>query len=103
MSSNLLEKSPFLVDLGELVGRDPRSLTAGEWPLSLRRTRGEAIRAKCLDCSLNSAEVRKCVVVTCALWPYRTGGPVTMVPESTARERRRVASKREGYVSAGEG
>lgn len=33
-----------------------------------------AIRLKCLDCSCGSvAEVRDCVVKTCALYPYRMG------------------------------
>jgi len=33
-----------------------------------------AIRAKCLDCSCyNAAEVRKCTVEDCALYPYRMG------------------------------
>lgn len=37
-------------------------------------TRAKAIRAKCLDCSCwNSAEVRKCPITTCALWPFRFG------------------------------
>lgn len=34
----------------------------------------KAIRAKCLDCCGNQeAEVRKCVSVTCPLWPMRMG------------------------------
>jgi hypothetical protein len=33
-----------------------------------------AIRAKCLDCSGgNKAEVRRCVVTQCALYPFRLG------------------------------
>ena len=33
-----------------------------------------AIRAKCLDCSCQQpGEVRKCLVETSALWPYRMG------------------------------
>jgi hypothetical protein len=33
-----------------------------------------AIRKKCLDCSCdNTAEVRKCVVTDCALFPFRMG------------------------------
>lgn len=39
-----------------------------------RITRGKAIRLKCLDCCCgNSAEVRRCVVRNCPLWPYRMG------------------------------
>lgn len=37
-------------------------------------TRKQAIRAKCLDCSGNNrAEVRRCPVIGCPLWPYRMG------------------------------
>lgn len=39
-----------------------------------RLTRGQAIRAKCLDCCCgNSAEVRRCHIADCALWPFRMG------------------------------
>ena len=39
-----------------------------------RLTRRAAIRAKCLDCSGNNrAEVRRCPVIGCPLWPYRRG------------------------------
>lgn len=34
----------------------------------------KAIRAKCLDCTCgNSAEVRRCTVEKCPLYPYRMG------------------------------
>lgn len=36
-------------------------------------TKAKAIRAKCLDCSENSVEVRECTAVHCPLWPYRFG------------------------------
>lgn len=37
-------------------------------------TRKQAIRLKCLDCSGNNrAEVRRCPVTGCPLWPYRMG------------------------------
>lgn len=33
-----------------------------------------AIREKCLDCCAgNSAEVRRCEIYGCTLWPYRMG------------------------------
>lgn len=33
-----------------------------------------AIRAKCLDCACDSdAEIRKCTLSTCALYPFRMG------------------------------
>lgn len=35
-------------------------------------TRGNAIRAKCLDCCCgNTHEVAQCPVYDCPLWPYR--------------------------------
>lgn len=43
----------------------------------------KAIRAKCLDCSGNSAaEVRECVLKHCPLYPYRMGRN----PNRTGRE-----------------
>jgi hypothetical protein len=37
-------------------------------------TRGRAIRFHCLDCSGGvAAEVRKCHIRTCVLWPFRMG------------------------------
>ena len=39
-----------------------------------RLTRGEAIRAKCLECCCDSVpEVRSCNIKKCPLWPYRMG------------------------------
>jgi hypothetical protein len=34
----------------------------------------KAIRAKCIDCCGHQVkEVKRCPVLTCALWPYRMG------------------------------
>ena len=56
------------------VGRDPREMSEddlnalGHHKQPLRKV----IREKCLDCcGQQQAEVRRCVSVTCALWPYR--------------------------------
>ncbi len=39
-----------------------------------RRTRGQAIRAKCLDCCCDiSVEVKNCNSKNCPLWIYRLG------------------------------
>lgn len=61
---------------GWAVGRDPDELSAEE----LHAVAGEkksllaVIRARCIDCCAgNSAEVRKCVAVSCPNWPYRMG------------------------------
>lgn len=38
------------------------------------KTFSEAIRLKCLDCSVYElAEVRNCTITTCPLWKFRTG------------------------------
>jgi len=71
--------SPYKEDRGEKIGRDPRSLDPKTrrsgiekfgWLPSLPR----AIRAKCLDCcGGSSGEIRKCVAISCPLWPHRMG------------------------------
>lgn len=39
-----------------------------------RRTRAQAIRAKCLDCCCDyPPEVRNCEIKNCPLWIYRMG------------------------------
>ena len=40
----------------------------------LSLTRAKAIRLKCLECSnFNMAEVRRCHIKKCAIWPFRLG------------------------------
>jgi len=51
-----------------------------------------AIRAFCLDCcSVTSAEVRNCIIESCALYPYRLGrrpkGLTTSTPLKSIRKR----------------
>lgn len=77
MAHPFLTPSPDEVDGGHLIGRDPRAIRAEEWAAVLpdAQVGMKAIRAKCLDCAGgNTAEVRKCVSVKCALWPLRMGG-----------------------------
>ena len=39
---------------------------------TVKLTPRKAIRQKCMECSMwNTAEVRRCPVEDCALWPYR--------------------------------
>ena len=83
----LLEVSPYESDGGELIGRDPRKMAADEFPVAMRRTRQEAIRANCLECAGAQEEVRKCVASNCPMWPFRCSGTVVMVPESTRKKR----------------
>jgi hypothetical protein len=43
-------------------------------PAHAKRPLLKVIREKCIDCSGGSlAEVRRCPVIKCALWPYRAG------------------------------
>lgn len=74
--TRLLEASPYESDEGALIGRDPRKLTPADFEadgIALRPV-FKAIRANCLDCcGGNAAEVRKCVSVTCPMWPMRMG------------------------------
>ena len=72
----LLEASPYAVDGGGLIGRDPRSIKGEEFQQA--GIYGDAIlaviRAKCLDCCVYQVEeVRKCAAVVCPNWPYRMG------------------------------
>lgn len=73
----LLEAATAPADAPHLIGKDPRRLTADDMadagvPIRLAKA---AIRAKCLDCcGDNAAEVRKCVSVSCPLWPFRITG-----------------------------
>lgn len=76
MPHPFLIPSPHEADGGALIGRDPRTIAAPEFAAHLPDAEVglRAIRAKCLACTgENAAEVRKCVVVACALWPLRMG------------------------------
>ena len=92
----LLEPSPYGVDGGELIGRDPRRI-----PLPEFQGAGIAIapimsvvRAKCLDCCGEQAdEVRKCVLFTCPNWPYRMGANPFRTQNLTPEERERRAAR----------
>lgn len=93
---HLLEISPFEIDQGQAIGRDPRTVPAEDWQAAgiARLTGMQAIRAMCLSCVYTAAEVRKCVCTGCPLWPYRlgsvpkglrdanTGGATKSVPSS---------------------
>ncbi len=76
-TNNLLEVSPYEVDQGNLIGRDPRKLTSNdvlEAGIELR-VPTKAIRAFCYECTGHQeAEIRKCVSTSCPLWLMRMGG-----------------------------
>jgi hypothetical protein len=62
-------------DGAQLIGRLPSDIPLRELrELAVTESPTKAIRAKCVDCSgHNMAEVRKCVAIDCALWPFRMG------------------------------
>lgn len=74
-TNTLLEPSPYEIDRGELIGRDPRKLTEAEVLAAgiELRVPAKAIRAFCLQCVSGEAEVRKCVSTGCPLWVIRMG------------------------------
>ena len=83
---------------GQPVGRDPRKLDQeglqelGHLPMSPL----SALRARCIDCCAGSAdEVKKCIAVGCASWPFRMGvNPWRSVSEGRREAGRRLAAKR---------
>jgi len=94
----LTEQSPFAVDGGERIGRDPRRIAINEFDAAgiVCSPILAVVRAKCLDCcGGQSDEVRKCISIRCALWPYRMGSnpfrTVNLTDEE--RERRRARGK----------
>lgn len=94
-----LEPSPFEVDGGNLIGRDPRQLPLAD----LRRLKHpespiRAIRAKCLDCcGGNAAEARKCVSAQCPLWPLRMGQNVFHASSASSKlEMANIATSSDG-------
>jgi hypothetical protein len=79
------------------VGRDPRTLS----PVELdemgrpRVSRGDAIRAKCIDCSGgNAAEARRCGMLDCALWPFRMSTDPFREPRQMTEAQREAAAVR---------
>jgi len=71
-----LQRSPYAEDQDGLIGRDPRKIPLADWRAAGVELSGvmQAMRAKCLDCvGYQPGEVRKCVAVTCPLWPFRMG------------------------------
>ena len=71
----LLEISPYQADEGELIGKHPGDVPSDFLSQKFRAQNPlKAIREKCLDCCCgNASEIRKCVAVDCALWPFRMG------------------------------
>jgi len=58
------------------IGRDPRKMTEAELVAFGHHKRPllRVIRANCIECAGNNeAEVRRCRMVACPMWPYRMG------------------------------
>ena len=69
------------------IGRDQTLRASGHGPREARRViaasgdepiypairRLTELRQHCLGCAENAAEVRRCVIIDCPLWPYRMG------------------------------
>ena len=70
-----LEPSPFAVDAGNLIGKDPREISKSDLEaLGQPKSYPKIIRAYCLECCVGQeSEVRKCVAIDCSLWPVRMG------------------------------
>lgn len=96
-----------------LIGRDPRDMphadlhALGHQPMSPLA----AIRLRCIDCCGGStAEVRRCVSVTCPLFPFRMHFNPWRAPKSAAQQenartlgerRRRRAGNERSLLSSG--
>jgi hypothetical protein len=78
-----------------MIGRDPRTMSLADLEAlgRPRVSRGDAIRANCIDCAGgNAAEVRRCAMLTCPLWPFRMGTDPYREPMSD--EKREAAAVR---------
>jgi hypothetical protein len=91
------------IENGEVIGRNPRSMTEEELnSLGHENTPLlKIIRAKCLDCSHSTQEVRKCTCAkTCPLWPYRMRKNPFLKPRKMSEEQIEVARERFAKVRA---
>lgn len=56
------------------IGRDPRKMTVAQLNTAghAKRPLLDAVRANCIACCAgNAAEVRRCRMIQCDMWPYR--------------------------------
>lgn len=90
------------------IGRDPRKMTEAELVALGHHKRPllRVIRANCIECAAGSeAEVRRCRMVACAMWPYRMGTnphqrrELTDEQRAELGERMRVARTKGATVS----
>jgi hypothetical protein len=86
-----------------MIGRDPRTMSLAELEAlgRPRVSRGDAIRANCIDCAGgNTAEVRRCAMLTCPLWPFRMGTDPYREPRLMTEMQREAAAVRLAKVRA---
>jgi hypothetical protein len=80
-----------------IVGRNPTEMSEEDFAAAGVATLPpmKAIRAKCVDCSAgNVAEVRRCVVIKCALWPFRLGSNPFREKRVMSEEQKAAAAER---------
>lgn len=72
----------------ELAAVWPPTAEVAELAGHKRMTPIQAIRAKCLDCSVyQPSEIRLCEAVGCSLWPFRAGQhPYTKAKTETSAQ-----------------
>ena len=99
---DFLEVSPYQADGRELIGKHPNDMPLEILSLKFRAQNPlKALREKCIDCSCgDTSEVRKCVAVDCALWPYRMGtNPFRKKRELSPHEKRERAKRLRGKTT----
>ncbi len=82
---------------GTPQGRDPRKMTPTDLEACgiARQSRGDAIRANCIACCAGSvAEVRRCALATCSLWPFRMATDPWRAPRELSDEQRAATTAR---------
>ncbi len=82
---------------GVRIGKDPRKMSQEDLKSigHMQKPILSVIREKCLDCCCGQTqEVRRCMSVTCPLWPYRMGTNPVRDKVEMAPERRLEAAER---------
>lgn len=78
------------------IGRDPRKMSPDQLNAAGHHKRPilEAIRANCLACcNDNAAEVRRCAMIQCDMWPYRMGSNPFVSRDYTDEQREAAAAR----------